>query len=56
LGKNNAVVNLIGIVVTETPTTITFKYAGPGDPDRHIIDYHGWLAEESFKCCAPITK
>jgi len=51
--KNNAVVNLIGIVVTETPTTITFKYAGPGDPDRHIIDYHGWLAEEGLRNLNP---
>ena len=51
--KNNAVVNLLGIVVTETPTTITFKYAGSGDPDRYIIDYHGWLAEEGLRNLNP---
>jgi len=49
--KNNAVVNLIGLKYEEINNVDVFTELTPAEKD-----YHGWLAEELFKCCAPLTK
>jgi len=50
--KNNAVVNLIGLKYYTTANgKDAFTELTPAEKD-----YHGWLAEESFKCSVPITK